>query len=387
MLLYNIVNERLKSITNPQIKNNKDFIFQKMPLLNGLQSSDELLEAQAHVWNHIFNFVNSMSLKCALQLNILDIIHKHNKPMTLSELINALPINKAKSEHIYRLMRILIHSKFFVKVNISDKDDEEGYWLTPSSRLLLRNGPSSMAPFALATLDPVLVDPWHHLGAWFQDDSPMAFVTAHGRTLWEKAFEEPRVNQFFNDAMTSDAQFVANLLIKDYKQVFDGLKSMVDVGGGTGGMAKFVVDACPGLKCVVLELEHVIDGLKGDEKLSFVVGDMFVSIPRADAVFLKWILHDWNDEDCVKILKKCKEAIPSKDNGGKVIMVEMILDDKKKLDHEKVETQLFFDMEMMTILAAKERTEKEWAKLFFDAGFTSYKITLLGLRALIEIFP
>ncbi|KAL3830879.1 hypothetical protein ACJIZ3_019681 [Penstemon smallii] len=62
---------------------------------------------------------------------------------------------------------------------------------------------------------------------------------------------------------------------------------MVDVGGGTGGMAKVMVEACPGLKCVVLELAHVIDGLKGDEKLSFVVGDMFVSIPRADAVFLK----------------------------------------------------------------------------------------------------
>ncbi|KAK4486970.1 hypothetical protein RD792_006285 [Penstemon davidsonii] len=357
-----------------------------MTLLNGLQSSDELLEAQAHVWNHIFNFVNSMSLKCALQLNIPDIIHKHNKPITLSELINALPINKAKSHHIYRLMRILIHSKFFVKVNISEKD-EEGYWLTPSSRLLLKNGPSSMAPFALAMLDPVLVDPWHHLGEWFQDDSPMAFVTAHGRTFWDKAIKEPRVNQFFNEAMTSDAQFVANLLIKDCKHVFDGLKSMVDVGGGTGGMAKVMVEACPGLNCVVLELEHVIDGLKGDEKLSFVVGDMFVSIPRADAVFLKWILHDWSDEDCVKILKKCKEAIPSKDNGGKVIIVEIIVDDQKKLDHEKVETQLFFDMEMMTIIAGKERTEKEWAKLFFDAGFTSYKITLLGLRALIEVFP
>ncbi|KAL3808778.1 hypothetical protein ACJIZ3_000217 [Penstemon smallii] len=307
-----------------------------------------------------------MSLKCALQVNIPDIIHKHNKPITLSELINALHINKAKSHHIYHLMRILIHSKFFVKVNISE-NDEEGYWFTPSSRHLVKKGPSSMAPFALAVLDPILVDPWHHLGEWFQDDNPMAFVSAHGRTFWEKAIEEPRVNHFINEAMSSDAQFVANLLIKDCKHVFDGLKSMVDV----------IVEACPGLKRVVLELEHVIDGLKGVEKLSWVVGDMFVSIPRVDAV----------DEYCVKILKKCKESIPSKDNGGKVIIVEMIVDDKKKLDQQMVETQLFFDMEMMTITAGKGRTEKEWAKLFFDAGFTSYKITLLGLRVLIEVFP
>ena len=62
------------------------------------------------IWNHIFNFINSMSLKCAIELGIPDIIHNHGKPMNLSELTAALPIHHTKARNIYRLMRILNHS-------------------------------------------------------------------------------------------------------------------------------------------------------------------------------------------------------------------------------------------------------------------------------------
>ncbi|KAI3465820.1 hypothetical protein Pfo_022483 [Paulownia fortunei] len=359
-----------------------------MALPNGVVSTRELLDAQAHVWNHIFNFINSMSLKCAIQLCIPDIIHKHGKPMTLSQLVNALPINKGKSHSVYRLMRILIHSKFFVKVKISEDDDEEGYCLTPASRLLLRYEPLSVAPFALAILDPILIDPWHHVSEWFQNDSPSSFVTKHGRTIWEYAGIKQRWNELFNKGMASDARFASSLLIKECKQVFEGLKSMVDVGGGTGTVAKAIADAFPGLKCIVLELPHVVAGSERVNNLTYVGGDMFESIPHADAVFLKWIFHDWTDEESVKLLEKCKEAIiPRKNNGGKVIIVEMVVDDQKE-DHEATETQLFFDMLMMIEVTGKERTEKEWAKLFFAAGFTNYKITpVLGLRSVIEVFP
>ncbi|KAL0399991.1 UNVERIFIED_CONTAM: Chavicol O-methyltransferase [Sesamum radiatum] len=103
--------------------------------------TEQLLHAQAHVWNHLFSFINSISLKCAIQLGIPDIIHNHGKPMTLSQLVHALPIPKVKSHFIYRLMRILLHSEFFVKINIFEDDEDEGYWLTPASLLLLRNAP------------------------------------------------------------------------------------------------------------------------------------------------------------------------------------------------------------------------------------------------------
>ncbi|KAK6157200.1 hypothetical protein DH2020_011448 [Rehmannia glutinosa] len=332
-----------------------------------------------------------MSLKCAIQLRIPDIIHKHQKPITLSEIIDAIPnINKSKSHCVERLMRILIHSKFFTKIKISKDENEklEGYWLTPSSRLLIKDEPINVAPFALAMLDPILTDPWHHLSEWFQNDDRTPFVTTHGRTFWEQAGEDLRLNRFFNESMTSDTWLVASVILKDCRHVFEGLESMVDVGGGTGTMARAISDAFPGLKCSVLELPHVIAGLEGTQNLTFIAGDMFESIPPADAIFTKWVLDGLPDEECIKLLKKCKEAlIPIKDKGGKLIIADMVLDNEIK-EHDAFETQLFLDMVVMTLVLGRQRTEEEWAKLFYEAGFTSYKIhPVLGLRSLIEVFP
>ncbi|GMY32712.1 probable O-methyltransferase 3 [Fagus crenata] len=89
-------------------------------LVPGEHGSELLLDAQAHIWNHIFNFINSMSLKCAIELGIPDIIHNHGKPMTLSELTAALPIHPTKASSIYRLMRILNHSNFFALRKIGE---------------------------------------------------------------------------------------------------------------------------------------------------------------------------------------------------------------------------------------------------------------------------
>nr|Q6VMW0.1 RecName: Full=8-hydroxyquercetin 8-O-methyltransferase; AltName: Full=7,8,4'-trihydroxy-flavone 8-O-methyltransferase; AltName: Full=8-hydroxy-flavone 8-O-methyltransferase; AltName: Full=Flavonoid 8-O-methyltransferase [Mentha x piperita]AAR09600.1 flavonoid 8-O-methyltransferase [Mentha x piperita] len=366
-----------------------------MALPNGISSKQELLEAQAHVWNHIYSYINSMSLKCAIQLGIPDAIHKHGNPITLSQLADALNINKAKSHGLFRLMRILVHSGFFdkvkVKVKVEGEDEEEeedAYSLTPASRLLLRSEPLSVAPFALAMSDPVYTETWHHLSEWFRNDAVAAFDTKYGMTFPEYAVADDRLNVLFNEAMACDAGFVNSILTTECREIFDGLESMVDVGGGTGATAKGIAAAFPGMECTVLDLPNVVGGLKGSENLSFVSGDMFDFIPHADAIFMKFILHDWNDEECVKILKKCKEAISRSNNScRKIILVEIVMEDEKET-HEATETKLFFDMQMLAIITGKERSEKEWGKLFFDAGFTNYKITrVLGLRSVIEVFP
>ncbi|MCE5166507.1 hypothetical protein HAX54_020945 [Datura stramonium] len=353
----------------------------------------EVLAAQAHIWSHTFSFIKSMSLKCAIQLGIPDIIHSHGRPMTLSDLVNALSINYNKAKHqdcISRLMCILIHAGFFIQ-------EKEGYLLTPNSRLLLKNEPLSLVPFVQMELDPNLTDPWHSLSEWFKNDgdddsnNSTPYATAHRKPLYEYARNEPRFNHVFNEAMASDARLVMSVLIKNGKGVFEGLKSLVDVGGGTGTVAKAIVDAFPQINCTVLDLPHVVEGLEGCENLSFVGGDMFKSIPSADAILIKWVLHNWSDEDCIKILKKCKEAIPSKENGGKVIIIDMVLmdhDNLQKGDNKSYETQLFFDMLMMVAVSGKERSQQDWANLFSDAGFSDYKILpILGLRCIIEVYP
>uniref|UniRef100_A0A7N2M864 O-methyltransferase C-terminal domain-containing protein n=1 Tax=Quercus lobata TaxID=97700 RepID=A0A7N2M864_QUELO len=102
---------------------------------------------------------------------------------------------------------------------------------------------------------------------------------------------------------------------------------------------------------------------------------------------IQWILHAWSEEECVKPLKQCKEAITINDKKGKVIIIELVVGNQKEIE-KSTETQLFFDMVMMVLVKGKERTETEWAKLFLDAGFSDYKITpVLGLRALIEVYP
>ncbi|KAL2328154.1 hypothetical protein Fmac_021581 [Flemingia macrophylla] len=346
------------------------------------ERSTKLLAAQTHVWNHIFSFINSMSLKCAIELNILDIIHHYGQPMPLSQLITSLPIHPSKTSFVYRLMRMLTHSGFFSQQKLNENELEVGYVLTDASILLLKDNPLSMAPFLQAMLDPTLTNPWHQLPTWFKNDDPSPFHTEHGMKIWDYASREPKLNHLFNDAMASDTELIANVVTEKCKGVFKGLESLVDVGGGTGTMAKAIAESLPQLKCTVFDLPHVVSSLQGSANLKYVGGDMFESIPPADAILLKWILHDWNDEQCVKILKNCKKAIKSK-----VIVIDMVLDSEKG-DDKSIETQHFIDMVVMVLYPGKERNEKEWAKLIFSAGFSDYKISpVLGLRSLIEIYP
>ncbi|KAI3522152.1 hypothetical protein L1887_11632 [Cichorium endivia] len=356
------------------------------------EQSTNLLDSQAHIWNHMFSFINSMSLKCAIELKIPDIINNHGAPMLLSELVEALSINKERAHSVHRLMRILVHSGFFVKQCISttgdeDEEEREAYLLAPVSRLLLKEEPVSMRPILLAELDPILMDPFQHMSKWFENDDTNPFHTAHGRTLWDLSGHDSKLNQLFNAAMASDARLVTSVILRDCGDVFKRLNSIVDVGGGTGTFAKAIAEAFPNVSCISFDLPHVVNGLEGSKNLSYVYGNMFEAIPKADAVMLKWVLHDWNDEECKKILKRCKEAIPSKEYGGKLIIIEMVLENNE-VDKKLLETQLYFDMLMMVHTTGRERSKKDWANLFLDASFSGYKITpISGLMSIIEVYP
>lgn len=95
------------------------------------------------------------------------------------------------------------------------------------------------------------------------------------------------------------------------------------------------------------------------------------------------MLHDWNDEDCVKILRQCKKAISKP--GGKVIIVDMVVGSPSK---SMLEAQALFDLLMMVMTPGKEREEHEWGKIFKDAGFGHYKTRpIMGCMAITELYP
>ncbi|KAL0320109.1 UNVERIFIED_CONTAM: Chavicol O-methyltransferase [Sesamum radiatum] len=256
---------------------------------NGELSTEQLLHAQAHIWNHLFSFINSMSLKCAIELGIPDIIHNHAKPMSLSQLLDALSIPKVKSHFVYRLMRILLHSGFFIKIDISEDEEKERYWLTPASYLLLRNAPLTVAPLVPLILDPIFTTPFDYVSKWLASEHRYSspFEMTHGRRVFELAGQELGVNKLLNEGMSSDARLLTHVLLREHKQVLEGIKVLVDVGGGTGATAKAILDAFPDMKCIVLDLPHVVSGLEGTNNLSYAAGDMFETIPSADAVLLK----------------------------------------------------------------------------------------------------
>lgn len=247
----------------------------------------KLLQAQSHIWNHIFSFIKSMSLKCVVDLGIPDIIYNYGQPMPLSKLIVSLPIHPSKTCCIHRLMRIMIHSGFFSQQNVTENELEVEYMLTDTSILLLKNHPFNATPFLRAVLDPVLLNPWHHLSTWLKNDDPTSFKMEHGMLIWDYAQFDPKFNNLFNDAMESDTRLITSVVIEKCKGVFNGLGSLVDVGGGIGTMAKTIAKSFPHMECIVFDLPHVVVGLHGSENLKYVGGDMFKGIPPGDAILLK----------------------------------------------------------------------------------------------------
>ncbi|NP_001267964.1 O-methyltransferase [Vitis vinifera] len=359
-----------------------------MDLIHG-EGAGELFQAQSHMYKHICSFMNSMALKCAVQLGIPDIIHNHAHPTNLPQLVSALHIPPTKASCVHRLMRLLVHSGFFAIAKVHEHEEEEGYILTPSSRLLLKDNPTSnLSPFVLTVLHPVLVTPWHFFGDWLRgDDDLTAFETAHGVSFWDHGSHNPEIFNLFNEGLASDSQMMSVVNFRELKPVFEGLSSLVDLGGGTGLLARIISEVFPQLKCTVFDLPHVVANLPESRNLEYVGGDMFQSVPSADAILLKCVLHDWSDEDCLKILKKCREAIPREEERGKIIIIDIVINEKKDED-DIAETKLLMDMMMMTLVNGRERNEKEWEKLFLEAGFRHHKITpIFGLRSLIEVFP
>ncbi|KAB1222017.1 Trans-resveratrol di-O-methyltransferase [Morella rubra] len=183
------------------------------------QGASELFHAQSHLYRHIFSFISSMFLKCAVQLGISDIIHNHGQPITLPELVLELQINPTKAGFLHRLMRLLVHCGLFAttRVHKNQEDEEEAYDLTPSSRILLKDNITSLSPFVVAMLDPALVTPWQVLGNWFRCDQVTPFEGAHGVGFWDFGDQNPEFNKLFNEAMASDSGMM-NLLSETASQ-------------------------------------------------------------------------------------------------------------------------------------------------------------------------
>ncbi|XP_038887354.1 acetylserotonin O-methyltransferase-like isoform X1 [Benincasa hispida] len=338
-------------------------------------------QAIVQMWRYIFRFTEMAAIKCVIDLKIADIIESYGSPMTLSHLSSAL---NCSSSILHRILRFLIHRGIFKEETIGE--NQTAYSQTPLSRLLATNVESTMAPLLLLETSPVMLAAWPNLSAHLKNSETFPFEIAHGKDLWSYAEANPEHNVLFNEAMACYAKVIAFAILEGCGDIFDGVGCLVDVGGGNGSTLSILVNACPWMKGINFDLPHVVCASPQYENVQHVAGNMFDFVPKADVAFLKWILHDWNDEECIKILKRCKEAIPK--SGGKVIIVEAIIEEKS--ENKKVsDVGLMFDLVMMAHTnKGKERTIEEWAFVINAAGFTRYTITpIQPIQSLIQCFP
>ncbi|KAI3945852.1 hypothetical protein MKW98_023126 [Papaver atlanticum] len=274
-------------------------------------------------------------------------------------------------------MRLLVRKRIFSSQVDQESNNQIYYDLTPSSKWLLRDSKFDLSPFVLAQLDPWLLKPWQYVGNCVREGgSP--FNKAHGVEVWDFSLANPQFNNIFNDSMRCATEIIINAMLVKYKDGF--------VGGGTGTMIAEIVKANPHIRGINFDLPHVVATAPEHQGVEHVGGDMFVHIAEADAVIMKWILHDWGDEDCVKILSNCHKAIARKKN-GKVIIVECEL--RPDGDGSFDNMGLVFDLVMIAHTSGgKERTEVEWKMLLNNAGFPRCNVIQIpAFPSIIEAFP
>ncbi|KAH7297551.1 hypothetical protein KP509_25G001400 [Ceratopteris richardii] len=201
------------------------------------------------------------------------------------------------------------------------------------------------------------------IAPFFSQVSP--FYRKYKTDFFSYASKDPQFNNLFNMGMVSHSDFLMSAMLRIYHG-FDGLTSIVDVGGGIGVCCSKILARYPQLKAINFDLQHVIASAPRYDGVEHISGDMFVAIPKADAVFMKWILHDWDDERCIQILKNCLAAIPEK---GKIIVVDIIVEDEVERTSESCVAYQLDVMMLAYTGGGRERTKQELNDIALSSGF------------------
>ncbi|CAO2142403.1 unnamed protein product [Urochloa humidicola] len=354
-------------------------------------SDAELLQAQADLWRHSLRYLTPFALRCAVELGIPTAIHRLGRAASPSDLITALSLPSAKLPFLRRLLRLLGAAGIFA---VDKSTDEELYSINPVSYLLVDGIPDEVhinhTSLVLAATSKRHIDTAMGLADWFKKDVVTPpFDELHGATLFHESLErlDPDHHKVVNEALYAHDNFGIPIGLREFSELFKGIQSLTYCCGVSGDdtLPKALVKAFPHIKCTVLAYPKKIDKKQADGLINYVEGDMFTFIPPSQAVLLKLVLHHYTDEDCVKILAQCRKAIPSQEDGGKVIIGDIVIDNSPG---PMLETHLLMDVAMMTMTKGCQRGENEWREIFMKAGFNDYKLLKkFGARGVFEVYP
>ncbi|KAK9098006.1 hypothetical protein Syun_025051 [Stephania yunnanensis] len=324
-----------------------------------------------------------MVMRAAIKLNVFEIMNNSTKThLSPSHIASQLPNNKNPNAHIFldRMLRFLASYSVLTcttnnNVNVSSSGSvevERLYGLTPTCKYFVKNKDgASLATSLLASTDKVMLDTCGYLDEIvLEPDFSMDDKVYGGMNAYEYFAQHPEWKELCNTIMSDETLITMERILDKYKG-FDGLKVVVDVGGGIGTNINLIVSKYPTIKGINFDSPLVIETAPAYPGVEHVGGDMFVSVPKGDAIFMKWILHNWKDEECLTLLKKCYEAIP---NEGKVIVVEGLIPEVPKPDDNATRDICASDIIMTMSFGAKERTEKDYEALAKGSGFTGIRL-------------
>jgi hypothetical protein len=267
---------------------------------------------------------------------------------------------------LYRLLRAL------AALGVLHEDDGRRFSLTPQGELLRSDVPGSVHGWAAFVGRPYIREAWSALEHSIRTGEN-AFQHVHGTDVWSYRAEQPEESVIFDSAMQSLTGGANRALIDAYD--FGSFGTIVDVGGGNGALLAALLAEYPALRGIVFDQEHVVANAEvvlADagvaDRCELATGSFFEEVPSGgDAYTLKSIIHDWDDERSVAILRVVRRAMGA---GGTLLLIERIVDPP----NEGWRTKLS-DLNMLVNPGGRERTLDEWETLLQQAGYSLVDVT------------
>jgi len=318
-------------------------------------SAARALRPDAQLLQLIFGMFVSRAVGVAAALGLADLLK--DGPMELKELARRTESNP---DALHRVLRALVSAGVF------EMHAEQRFANNELSTFLRADVVGSVRASALWFSDVSGWTAWGRLDHSVRTGKP-AFEEVFGKDCFTWLERHPASFAIFQQAMTELSAASGDAVAAAYD--FSPLRRLVDVGGGHGTLLSLIIDRFPKLEGVLFDRPEVIEGARDVLKrgghaagIETVAGDFFESVPRgADAYLLKHILHDWDDEHCIRLLSQCRRAMAA---AGRVLIVEFVLSERPEATPTK-----WIDVEMLVMTSGgRERTEPEFSALLARAG-------------------
>jgi hypothetical protein len=310
------------------------------------------------------SYMQSACLYAAAKLKVADFLA--GGPQPVAELARAA---KANEDALYRVMRAL------ASIGVFQETAPRTFANTPLSEAIRSGVPGSARDAVLFMVDAMHLKVYGELTYSLETGIPV-FQKITGMEPFEFFTKDEEENRLFNAAMTSIAAGIVQPVIEAYD--FGETGTLADVGGGQGALIAAILSKHRGLSGILYDLPPVAEagrkllearGLA--QRCQIIGGDFFKSVPAADNYAMKSVIHDWDDDRSVTILKNCAAAMRAP--RGKIILMEFWVSGMNEPGMAK-----WIDIEMLAIAGGRERTEAEYAALFAKAGLRLARVVRMA---------